>query len=134
MQDWKARGLLDDTLVVWDGEFGRTVYSQGKPTATDYGSDHHPRCFTIWMAGGGIKPGTSLGATDDYSYNITQDPVSIHDLNATILRCLGIDHTLLTFKYQGRHFKLTDVEGKVVKKVLTFDPNEGREVRSAGNS
>ncbi len=116
--DLKQRGLLDDTLVVWGGEFGRTVYCQGRLTDTDYGRDHHPRCFTIWMAGGGIKPGMTLGATDDFSYNITEDPVDIHDLHATILKCLGLDHTKLTYKYQGRHFRLTDVHGKVVKKVL----------------
>ena len=116
--DLKQRGLLDDTLVVWGGEFGRTVYCQGKLTATDYGRDHHPRCFTLWMAGGGIKPGISYGATDDYCYNIAQDPVHVHDLHATILHCLGIDHTRLTFKFQGRHFRLTDVQGEVVQKVL----------------
>ncbi len=118
VQDLKERGLLDDTLVVWGGEFGRTVYSQGKLTATDYGRDHHPRCFTIWMAGGGVKPGITYGETDDYCYNIAQDPVHVHDLHATILRCLGIDHTKLTFKFQGRHFRLTDVHGEVVTKVL----------------
>lgn len=116
--DLKQRGLLDDTLVVWGGEFGRTVYCQGRLTETDYGRDHHPRCFTIWMAGGGIKPGMTLGATDDFSYNITEDPVDVHDLHATILKCLGVDHTKLTYKYQGRHFRLTDVHGKVVKKLL----------------
>ncbi len=116
--DLKERGLLDDTLVVWGGEFGRTVYSQGKLTADDYGRDHHPRCFTIWMTGGGIKPGITYGETDDYCYNIAQDPVHVHDLHATILHCLGIDHTKLTFKFQGRHFRLTDVHGNVVKKVL----------------
>src|SRR5580692_2324294 len=116
--DLKERGLLDDTLVVWGGEFGRTVYSQGKLTADDYGRDHHPRCFTIWMAGGGVKPGITYGETDDFSYNITRDPVHIHDLNATILRCPGIDHTRLTFKFQGRHFRLTDVHGVVVETVL----------------
>ena len=121
----KERGLLDDTLVIWAGEFGRTVYSQGKLTADDYGRDHHPRCFTIWMAGGGIKPGITLGETDDYGYNITQDPVHIHDLNATILQCLGIDHTRLTYKYQGRHFRLTDTAGRVVQKALTFDAAPG---------
>ena len=110
--------MLDDTLVVWGGEFGRTVYSQGKLTETDYGRDHHPRCFTIWMAGGGIKPGLTIGETDDFSYNITRDPVSVFDLNATILNQLGIDHTRLTYKYQGRHFRLTDVHGEVVKSVL----------------
>jgi Protein of unknown function (DUF1501) len=116
--DLKERGLLDDTLVVWGGEFGRTVYSQGKLTADDYGRDHHPRCFTIWMAGGGVKPGITYGETDDYCYNIAQDPVHVHDLHATILHCLGIDHTRLTFKFQGRHFRLTDVHGNVVKKLL----------------
>src|SRR4029079_11030172 len=92
IQDLKERGMLDDTLVIWAGEFGRTVYSQGKLTADDYGRDHHPRAFTIWMAGGGVKAGTTVGATDDFSYNITEDPVHVHDVNATILRCLGIDH------------------------------------------
>ena len=118
IQDLKQRGLLEDTLVVWGGEFGRTVYCQGKLTADDYGRDHHPRCFTIWMAGGGIKPGITYGETDDFCYNITRDPVQVHDLNATILHCLGIDHTRLTFKYQGRHFRLTDVHGNVVKSIL----------------
>ena len=116
--DLKERGLLDDTLVVWGGEFGRTVYCQGKLTADDYGRDHHPRCFTVWLAGGGVKPGITHGATDDYCYNITSDPVHVHDLHATILHCLGIDHTKLTFKFQGRHFRLTDVAGNVVKPVL----------------
>jgi hypothetical protein len=118
VQDLKERGLLDDTLVVWGGEFGRTVYCQGKLTADDYGRDHHPRCFTVWMAGGGVKPGITHGATDDYCYNITSDPVHVNDLHATLLHCLGIDHTKLTFKFQGRHFRLTDVAGKVVKPVL----------------
>ncbi len=118
VQDLKERGLLDDTLVVCAGEFGRTVYSQGKLTETDYGRDHHPRCFTIWMAGGGVKPGITIGETDDFSYNIVKDPVSIHDLNATLLHTLGIDHTKLTFQYQGRHFRLTDVFGDVVKSAL----------------
>jgi hypothetical protein len=117
--DLQQRGLLQDTLVVWGGEFGRTVYSQGKLTADDYGRDHHPRCFTIWMAGGGVKPGLTFGETDDFSYNIVRDPVDIHDLHATILRTLGIEHTKLTFKYQGRHFRLTDVKGRVVNEVLT---------------
>jgi hypothetical protein len=116
--DLKQKGMLDDTLVVWGGEFGRTVYCQGRLTETEYGRDHHPRCFTIWMAGGGIKPGLSIGETDDYGYNVTQDPVHVHDLQATILHCLGIDHTRLTYKYQGRHFRLTDVHGNVVKSVL----------------
>ena len=118
IQDLKERGLLDDTLVIWGGEFGRTVYCQGKLTADDYGRDHHPRCFTVWMAGGGVKPGIAHGATDDYCYNITSDPVHVHDLQATILYCLGIDHTKLTFKFQGRHFRLTDVAGNVVKQTL----------------
>ena len=118
MSDLKQRGLLDETLIVWGGEFGRTVYSQGRLTATNYGRDHHPRCFTMWMAGGGIKPGTVLGETDDFCYNIVSDPVHVHDLQATILHCLGIDHKKLTFKFQGRHFRLTDVHGKVVEKLL----------------
>ncbi len=118
IQDLKQRGLLDDTLVVWGGEFGRTVYCQGKLTADDYGRDHHPRCFTVWLAGGGIKPGMSYGATDDYCYNIEKDPVHVHDLHATLLHCLGIDHTKLTFKFQGRYHRLTDVHGTVVKEIL----------------
>ena len=116
--DLKARGLLKDTLVVWGGEFGRTVYSQGKLTAENYGRDHHPRCFTVWLAGGGVKPGVTFGATDDYGYNVAKDGVHVHDLNATILHCLGLDHEKLTYKYQGRHFRLTDVHGSVVKGVL----------------
>jgi hypothetical protein len=116
--DLKQRGLLDDTLVIWGGEFGRTVYCQGTLTAEDYGRDHHPRCFTLWMAGGGIRAGMTYGETDDFSYNIVRDPVHVHDLNATILLCLGIDHTRLTFKYQGRHHRLTDVHGNVVKGIL----------------
>ena len=118
IRDLKERGLLEDTLVVWGGEFGRTVYCQGKLTADDYGRDHHPRCFTMWLAGGGIKPGITHGETDDYCYNITHDPVHVHDLHATILNRLGIDHTRLTFKFQGRHFRLTDVAGNVVKSIL----------------
>ncbi|HYI96356.1 MAG TPA: DUF1501 domain-containing protein, partial [Bryobacteraceae bacterium] len=117
--DLKQRGLLDDTLVIWGGEFGRTVYSQGKLTEANYGRDHHPRCFTMWMAGGGMKPGTVLGETDDFGYNVVSDPVHVHDLQATILHCLGIDHTKLTFLFQGRHFRLTDVSGSLVKSVLT---------------
>jgi hypothetical protein len=119
ISDLKQRGLLNDTLVVWGGEFGRTVYCQGRLTETDYGRDHHPRCFTVWMAGGGIKPGTSYGETDDFSYNIAANPVHVHDLHATILHTLGIDHTKLTYKFQGRHFRLTDVHGNVVKPVLS---------------
>lgn len=117
--DLKQRGLLDETLVVWGGEFGRTVYCQGRLTAEDYGRDHHPRCFSVWMAGGGIKGGTVWGETDDYGYNIVKDPVHIHDLQATILHTLGIDHTRLTYKSQGRNFRLTDVHGSVVKGLLS---------------
>lgn len=116
--DLKERGLLDDTLVVWGGEFGRTVYSQGRLTEDNYGRDHHPRCFTVWLAGGGIKPGLTIGETDDFSYNITRDPVSVFDLNATILHLLGVDHTKLTYRYQGRYFRLTDVHGEVLRKIL----------------
>ena len=118
VKDLKQRGMLKDTLIIWGGEFGRTVYCQGRLTPTNYGRDHHPRCFTIWMAGGGIKPGVSYGETDDYSYNIARDPVHVHDLNATILHCLGIDHTKLTFKFQGRRHRLTDVHGTVVGKII----------------
>ncbi len=116
--DLERRGLLDDTLVIWGGEFGRTVYSQGALTATDYGRDHHPRCFSLWLAGGGIRPGMTLGATDEFSYNITEDPTSVHDLHATLLHLLGFDHMRLTYSYQGRDFRLTDVEGEVVRKIL----------------
>ena len=117
--DLKQRGLLRDTLLVWGGEFGRTVYCQGKLTENDYGRDHHPRCFTMWLAGGGIQPGISLGETDEFSYNITRDPVHVHDLNATILHCLGIDHRKMTFQYQGRHHRLTDVHGRVVRQLIS---------------
>ncbi len=116
--DLKQRGMLDDTLVVWGGEFGRTVYCQGRLTPDDYGRDHHPRCFTVWMAGGGIKPGMTIGATDDYGYNVIERPVHVFDLQATILHCLGVDHTRLTFKFKGRHFRLTDVAGNVVKEIV----------------
>ena len=118
VRDLEQRGMLDDTLVVWGGEFGRTVYCQGELTAETYGRDHHPRCFSIWMAGGGIRGGVAHGSTDDYSYNITEDPVSVHDLHATILHLMGVDHKKLTFKYQGRHFRLTDVHGELVDPVL----------------
>ncbi len=118
IMDLKQRGLLDDTLVIWGGEFGRTVYCQGKLTEANYGRDHHPRCFTIWMAGGGVRPGMTHGETDDYSYNAVSDPVDVHDVQATIMACLGVDHKRLTYKFQGRHFRLTDVAGEVVKKVL----------------
>ena len=116
--DLKQRGLLDETLVIWGGEFGRTVYCQGPITDTSYGRDHHPRCFSLWMAGGGVKPGTVHGETDDYSYNIVRDPVHVHDLQATILHQLGIDHTRLTYRFQGRDFRLTDVHGNVVPQIL----------------
>jgi hypothetical protein len=116
--DLKRRGLLEDTLVIWGGEFGRTTYCQGTLTADDYGRDHHPRCFSIWMAGGGVKPGVTHGETDDFSYNIVRDPVHVHDLHATMLHLLGIDHTRLTYRYQGRDFRLTDVKGDVVSALL----------------
>ena len=118
VKDLKQRGLLEDTLVVWGGEFGRTNYSQGKLTKTNYGRDHHPRCFTMWMAGGGVKRGFSYGATDEFGYNIVKDPVHVFDFQATLLHLLGIDHERLTFKHQGRRFRLTDVEGHVVKDIL----------------
>lgn len=114
VKDLKDRGLLDETLVIWGGEFGRTVYSQGALTKDNYGRDHHGRCFSLWLAGGGTKPGISYGETDDYCYNVVKDPVHVHDFNATILRLLGIDHTKLTFRFQGRDFRLTDVHGNVV--------------------
>ncbi|MEZ6132487.1 MAG: DUF1501 domain-containing protein [Planctomycetaceae bacterium] len=116
--DLKQRGLLDDTLVIWGGEFGRTIYSQGKLERNNYGRDHHGRCFTMWLSGGGIKPGYVYGATDDFSYNVVEHPVHVHDLNATILHCMGIDHTRLTFRSKGRQFRLTDVHGTVVDDVL----------------
>jgi hypothetical protein len=116
--DLKQRGMLDDTLVIWGGEFGRTVYCQGRLTEANYGRDHHPRCFSVWMAGGGIKRGITIGETDDYCYNVVSDPVPVHDLQATILHCLGVDHKRLTFKFQGRHFRLTDVAGNVMPKAL----------------
>jgi len=118
IKDLKQRGLLDETLVVWGGEFGRTVYSQGELSMTDYGRDHHPRCFTIFMAGAGLKKGVTYGKTDDYSYNIVENPVTVHDLHATILRILGIDHTRLTFRYQGRDFRLTDVSGDLIAPIM----------------
>ncbi len=118
VMDLKQRGLLDETLVIWGGEFGRTNYSQGKLTSTDYGRDHHPRCFTTWLAGGGIKPGIVYGETCPFGYNIVRDPVHVHDFHATLLRLLGIDHELLTFAYQGRQFRLTDVAGRIVEPIL----------------
>ncbi|MFO1020298.1 MAG: DUF1501 domain-containing protein [Planctomycetales bacterium] len=116
--DLKRRGLLDETLVLWGGEFGRTVYSQGQLTKDNHGRDHHGRCFSMWMAGGGTKPGITYGETDDYCYNIVKDPVHIHDWNATVLRCLGVDHTRLTFRFQGRDYRLTDIHGEVVKGLM----------------
>ena len=117
--DLRQRGLLEDTLIVWGGEFGRTIYSQGKLTATNYGRDHHPRCFTVFLAGAGVKKGFSLGTTDDYCYNITEDPVHVHDLNATIMHLLGVDHKKLTYRFQGRDYRLTDIHGHLVKKILS---------------
>jgi len=118
IKDLRQRGLLDETLVVWGGEFGRTVYCQGDLGAKNYGRDHHPRCFSVWMAGGGIKGGTTYGQTDDYGYNIVENPVSVHDLHATILHQMGVDHERLTYKFQGRHYRLTDVHGHVVRPIL----------------
>jgi hypothetical protein len=118
IMDLKRRGLLDDTLVIWGGEFGRTVYSQGKLSADDYGRDHHPRCFTMWMAGAGVKAGLSYGETDDFSYNIVKDPVHVHDFHATLMHLMGVDHERLTYKFQGRRFRLTDVHGNIVKDIL----------------
>ena len=118
VQDLKRRGLLDDTLVIWGGEFGRTAYCQGRMTPGEYGRDHHPRCFSIWMAGGGTKPGQTWGRTDDYGYNILEGGVHVHDLHATMLHLLGIDHEKLVFKHQGRYFRLTDVSGNVVRELI----------------
>lgn len=118
VKDLKQRGLLEDTLVIWGGEFGRTSYTQGVLTKDNYGRDHHPRCFTTWMAGGGIKPGISFGETDEFGYNIVQDGVHVHDFNATILHLMGIDHERLTYKYQGRRFRLTDVHGEVLDHII----------------
>jgi uncharacterized protein (DUF1501 family) len=117
LADLQARGMLEDTLVVWGGEFGRTVYGQGG-LQDDYGRDHHGRCYSIWMAGGGIRPGIVHGETDDYGYNIVRDPVHVHDMNATLLHCLGYDHKRLTYRFQGRDYRLTDVEGNVVRELL----------------
>ena len=116
--DLEERGMLDDTLVIWGGEFGRTAYCQGKLTRENYGRDHHPRCFTMWFAGGGTAAGTTYGATDDFSYNVAENPVHVHDLNATILRLLGIDHLRLTHRFQGRNHRLTDVHGRVINALL----------------
>src|SRR5690606_3712156 len=116
--DLKQRGLLDDTLVIWGGEFGRTNYSQGKLTHDNYGRDHHPRCFSVWMAGGGIKRGLVYGETDEFGYNIVRDPVHVHDLQATLLYLLGVDHERLVYKFQGRRFRLTDVHGTIANGLL----------------
>ncbi len=118
IMDLKQRGMLEDTLVIWGGEFGRTNYSQGVLTDTNYGRDHHPRCFTIWMAGGGVKPGVVYGETDEFGYNIVKNPVHVHDFQATMLHLLGIDHEKFTYKYQGRRFRLTDVSGNVVNDLI----------------
>jgi hypothetical protein len=117
--DLKQRGLLEDTLVIWGGEFGRTNYCQGRFRPDNYGRDHHPRSFSIWMAGGGVKKGMVYGETDEFGYNIIKDPVHIHDFHATMLQLLGLDHEKLTYKYQGRRFRLTDVAGKVVNDIIT---------------
>ncbi|WP_339923955.1 DUF1501 domain-containing protein [uncultured Cyclobacterium sp.] len=119
IQDLKQRGLLEDTLVVWGGEFGRTSFSQGRLTADNYGRDHHPGCFTMWMAGAGVKKGMVYGETDEFSYNVAKDPVHVHDFQATLLHLLGIDHEKLTFKHQGRRFRLTDVHGQVINQLLS---------------
>lgn len=119
VMDLKQRGLLEDTLVIWGGEFGRTNFAQGKWSDENYGRDHHPRCFTIWMAGGGIKPGITYGATDELGYNVIENPVHVHDFQATLLHLLGIDHERMTFKHQGRRYRLTDVHGEVVREILT---------------
>ena len=121
LRDLRQRGLLDETLVVWGGEFGRTVYCQGKLTDTQYGRDHHPRCFSMWLAGGGIKAGITYGQTDDFSYNVAENPVTAHDLHATMLHCLGIDHTRFTYKSQGLDFKLTGVEPRVWSRRLSAE-------------
>ncbi|TWT64994.1 DUF1501 domain-containing protein [Allorhodopirellula solitaria] len=118
VRDLKARGMLDETLVVWGGEFGRTNYCQGTLTANNFGRDHHPRCFTMWMAGGGVRPGVSYGETDEYGYNVVADPVHVHDFQATLLHLLGIDHERLTYRYQGRQFRLTDVHGQLIQPIL----------------
>ncbi|MCA9428889.1 MAG: DUF1501 domain-containing protein, partial [Candidatus Omnitrophica bacterium] len=118
LKDLKSRGLLEDTLVIWGGEFGRTNYSQGQLTKDNYGRDHHPRCFTVWMAGGGVNPGITFGETDEFGYNVAKDGVHVHDFHATLLRLLGIDHERLTYKFKGRDFRLTDVHGNVVEELL----------------
>ncbi|MFM7159615.1 MAG: DUF1501 domain-containing protein, partial [Planctomycetaceae bacterium] len=118
LQDLSERGLLEDTLVIWGGEFGRTAYCQGTLRSDNYGRDHHGRCFSIWLAGAGVQAGLTWGETDDFSYNIARDPVGIHDLNATLLHLLGMDHRRLTYRFQGRDYRLTDVEGEVQRGLL----------------
>jgi hypothetical protein len=118
LKDLKQRGMLDDTLVIWGGEYGRTVYCQGGLSRTNYGRDHHPRCFTVWLAGGGVKPGISYGTTDDFGYNIVENGVSVHDFHATIMHLMGVEHERLTYRYLGRDFRLTDVEGNVISNLL----------------
>ncbi|MFP4091453.1 MAG: DUF1501 domain-containing protein, partial [Cyclobacteriaceae bacterium] len=118
IMDLKQRGLLEDTLVIWGGEFGRTNYSQGRLSPENYGRDHHPRCFTIWMAGGGVKKGFSYGETCEFGYNVASNPVHVHDFQATLMHLMGVNHEKLTFKHQGRRFRLTDVHGKVVKDLI----------------
>ena len=118
LTDLAARGLLDETLVVWGGEFGRTPMNEARNGSTFLGRDHHPRAFTVWLAGGGVAPGLTIGRTDELGYNVVEDPVDVHDLPATMLRLLGIDHEKLTYKFQGRDFRLTDVHGKVVTKLI----------------
>jgi uncharacterized protein DUF1501 len=118
VRDLKQRGLLDTTLVMWGGEFGRTPMNEARGGSKLMGRDHHPRAFTIWMAGAGVKPGITIGRTDDLGYNVVEDPIEVHDLHATILHLMGLDHTKLTYKFQGREFRLTDVHGNIVTKLL----------------
>jgi uncharacterized protein (DUF1501 family) len=118
VMDLKQRGLLDETLVIWGGEFGRTNYCQGNLSVDNYGRDHHPKCYSIWMAGGGIKPGVTYGETDEFGYNIAKEPVHVNDFHATVLHLLGLDHEKLVFKHLGRRYRLTDVGGRVVKPIL----------------
>ena len=118
VKDLKQRGMLDNTLVIWGGEFGRTPMNEERNRSKFLGRDHHPKAFSMWLAGGGIKGGVTVGRTDDFGYTVVEDPVEIHDLHATVLHLMGIDHTKLTYRFQGRDFRLTDVSGTVVKKLL----------------
>ena len=118
VRDLKQRGMLDDTLVIWGGEFGRTAYSQGEISKNNFGRDHHPRCYSLWVAGGGFKPGLVYGRTDDFGYNIVENPVSVHDFHATMLHTLGIDHLKLTYRFEGRDYRLTDVSGELLPGLL----------------